>query len=106
MLKKPRILFCILLFLTTNCGDSDKELVKQGNELVNKIEKFKSENNRLPLKLEEMGINETIESPLFYEKKDSVNYIIWFGTSLGESRIYYSDKKEWDYRLRGMKKEK
>jgi hypothetical protein len=33
---------------------------------------------------------------------DSANYIVYFGTSLGESMVYYSDTKEWDYRLRGF----
>ena len=30
-----------------------------------------------------------------YEKKDSINYSIWFGTVLGESIIYDSDTKQW-----------
>jgi hypothetical protein len=47
-----------------------------------------------------------MEGPLFYEKRDSVNYMVYFGTSLGESMIYYSDTKEWDYRLRGMGEDK
>jgi hypothetical protein len=83
--------------------DNDEgKLMKQGNELVEKIEAYKSENGKLPDNLEDMGLEEKEEGPLYYQKWDSLNYLVYFGTSLGESMIYYSDKKEWDYRLRGM----
>ena len=86
------------------CADQEKELIEKGDELVLKIENFKTENGFLPSDLEDLGIEETLEGPLFYEKVDSVNYVVWFGTTLGESMIYYSDTQEWDYRLRGIGK--
>lgn len=97
-------MFSIALF--SSCSYSDKKLIKQGDELVLKIEGFKAEKGYLPNSLEDIGIKETLEGPLFYVKWDSINYMVYFGTSLGESMIYYSDTKEWDYRLRGMGRKK
>ena len=37
-----------------------------------------------------------------YEKVDSLNYIVWFGTTLGEGIYYYSDTKQWEDRLRAI----
>jgi hypothetical protein len=100
------LLMGFMLIALFGCKNSEKKLIEQGNDLVEKIEIFKTNIGRLPADLEELGINETLEGPLFYNKLDSANYMVWFGTSLGESMIYYSDTKEWDYRLRGMGKEK
>ena len=80
--------------------------MKEGDELVLKIEKYKAHKGHLPKSIEDVGVKETMEGPLFYVRMDSVNYMVYFGTSLGESIIYYSDTKEWDYRLRGMGKNK
>ncbi len=103
VLKGLVLLFSIVMI---GCDNAEKKLMKKGDELVVKIEKYKVENGHLPNSLESLGIKETMEGPLFYEKRDSVNYMVYFGTSLGESMIYYSDTKEWDYRLRGMGEDK
>jgi len=98
----------IILFVSTiifGCN-SEKTLKEQGNDLVKKIEAFKDENGYLPERLSDIGIEEKMEGPLFYRKWDSVNYTVWYGTDVGESMTYYSDTKEWDYRLRGMGKDK
>jgi hypothetical protein len=31
----------------------------------------------------------------YYEKKDSVNYIIYFNIGFDEAKIYYSETKKW-----------
>ena len=103
-----RIQICILLFLFSisfsGCLNRNEILKKKGNHIVTKIENYREENGHLPNNLEVLGIKETLEGPLYYEKVDSINYMVWFGTTLGESMIYYSDTEEWDYRLRGMDK--
>ena len=100
-----RGLVIFFLIIAVGCGNSEKKLIKQGDELVSKIEEYKEQKGYLPNSIEDVGIKETMEGPLFYVRMDSVNYMVYFGTSLGESMIYYSDTKEWDYRLRGMPKE-
>ena len=91
--------FAMVLFVGRSYFMRDTKadnLIRQGNELVKKIETYKKENGRLPNSMSDVGIDEKEDSPLHYEKKDSVNYIISFGTSLGESKIYYSDSKKWE----------
>ncbi len=80
----------------------EKKLIKQGNEIVNKIEIYKKKYNKLPDSLEEIGLKSSEEGPLYYNKWDSINYMVSFGTSLGESKIYYSDTKKWENYLRGF----
>ena len=48
-----------------------------------------------------LGEEEIIDDVLFcYEKVDSVHYMVWFGTTLGEGVYFYSDTKKWEDRLR------
>ena len=35
----------------------------------------------------------------YYEKKDSVNYIIYFTIGFDEAKIYYSETKKWVNKL-------
>lgn len=58
-------------------------------------------NDTLPTSFQEIGLNEVINGVLFcYERVDSVNYIVWFGTSLGEGVYYYSDSEQWEDKVR------
>jgi hypothetical protein len=90
-----KYIFIIITFLVTLYSCYEKNLIKQGNELIIKIESYKKQHGFLPASLSDIGIQETEEGPLYYDKKDSINYIIWFGTSLGESVTYHSDSNKW-----------
>jgi hypothetical protein len=75
------------------CGYGQK--MKQGNNVVLRVEKFKTDKGRLPNNLTEIGIVETESGPIYYEKKTESKFILWFGKELGESMIYDSETKEW-----------
>ena len=101
-MKKYKIILAILTVLIITCTSyfilrNSKEdlLIKKGNQIVLKIEEFKNKNERLPYSLNEINIQERLEGPFYYEKKDSNNYILWFGTELGESTTYDSKLKQW-----------
>ncbi len=84
----------------------ENRLMKEGNILVVKIEAFRAEYKRLPSSLEEIGVTEQEGvDALYFSKQDSLseNYMIWFGTSLSESKTYYSDSKKWEEFYRKMK---
>lgn len=72
-----------------------KRLKDYGNSIISKIETFQENTGRLPDNLGDIGIEETMEGPIYYQKIDSTNYVLWFGTTLGESVTYYSDKGTW-----------
>lgn len=68
---------------------------KFGAYLIDKIETFRQTENRLPNSVEELGLEEPMNSGPYYKRKDSVNYVIFFTVGFDETFIYYSDKKEW-----------
>ena len=96
---------CFSLCLFVCKGSRENNLMQQSNEFVKKIEQYKKDNNRLPVSLSDIGIIVKNESdpPIYYEKKDSIHYTVSFGTTLGESKIYYSDSKKWEDKYREMK---
>ena len=91
---KRGLLLIFVLTVGFACGYSGK--LKQGNEVIGKIEKFKNEKGKLPNNLGEIGIIETESGPIYYEKKSDTKYIVSFGKELGESATYDSDTKKWN----------
>jgi hypothetical protein len=67
-----------------------------GNRLISKIEDFKHKHNRLPNSVLDLGLEEHMDNGPYYEKKDSVNYIIFYNIGFDETKIYYSDIKQWN----------
>jgi len=67
----------------------------KGNETAAQIEKFRKEKDRLPDSLNEIGIEEKEEGPIYYQKKSESRYELWFGKQLSESTTFDSDTKEW-----------
>jgi len=103
-MKKVVLLLVIVLCIPAYFflrGSRDRKLISRGNEIIQRIEAFKSNQKRLPNSLSEVGIG---EEELFYNKYDSIHYIVWYGTSLGESVTYYSDSKKWEEGDRGFEK--
>lgn len=47
------------------------------------------------MSLEDIGEKTSEEGPIYYEKRGD-QYLIWFGTTLGESRIYDSKTGKWN----------
>ena len=98
MKLKFKLIITILLALISgslSCNLKEKNKIKTGNEIVNKIENFKKDKGKLPETLSETGIEEKEEGPIYYRKQHETKYILWFGTTLGESVTYNSDTKEW-----------
>ncbi|HFG0566524.1 hypothetical protein [Flavobacterium psychrophilum] len=90
------LLFFFWFFYLRN--EKENRLTNQGNEIIAKIEKYKEVNQKLPNSLIDIGIPIIDENnpPLYYEKKDSVNYIVWFAKSGEDVKTYYSDTKKWE----------
>lgn len=89
------IIISVLLYWLNNTENNDYQ--KCGKLLIDKIETFRQIENRLPCNLTELGIEEPMNTGPYYEKKDSVNYIVFFTIGFDNAKIYYSDKKEWKY---------
>lgn len=77
--------------------DMDKwSLKKHGDEVVVLIEEYKFKNGKLPNDLTELGLKEFPEEQIIYQKESESEYIIFFGTTLGKSETYRSQRKKWD----------
>ena len=97
------IILSLLFVIFISCSHTEQNKTN-GNKIIEKIETYKKTNGFLPNSLIDIGQNEIINDVQFcYEKVDSVNYMIWFGTTLGEGIYYYSDTQQWEDRLRKMK---
>lgn len=82
--------------VAVGCQNRKDALMEKGNTLIEQIERFKKTNGTLPNSLKDLKVEETLEGPLYYEKKDSISYILWFGLELGESIKYNSLQKKWE----------
>lgn len=87
------IAITIICFFAFACSYSKK--ISNGNEIAQKVEKFRSEKGRLPNSLVEIGIVENESGPIYYKKESESKYILWFGSELGESVTYDSETKKW-----------
>lgn len=85
-------LFSLLYFF--NKFKIDK-LIQKGNYIVTKIEIFRQDKKKLPTSIEDVGIKETMEGPIYYQIIDDNTYELSFGLDLGESAVYNSDTKKW-----------
>jgi len=89
--------FLIALFSITILSCTSKN-IKEANQIINKIENYRKIRHKIPNNLDVIGVQETEEGPVYYKKIDSSNYIIWIQaeSSIGESKIYYSDTQKWE----------
>ena len=95
----------VLFYMLYPSNHRDGKLMGEGNSIVKKIEDYRKINNSLPVSLTDIGIKVKDEAnpPIYYEKRDNSHFTVSFGTSLGESKIYYSDSKRWENFYREMK---
>jgi hypothetical protein len=68
---------------------------KKAVEVIQKIEDYKKCHGKLPDSLEDIGVKERMEGPVFYDKIDTEKYEVWFSYYFGESCTYHSDTKIW-----------
>ncbi|WP_051686453.1 hypothetical protein [Chryseobacterium hispalense] len=89
--------FFILFFSIFILSCTSKN-IKKANLIINKIENYRKVKHTIPDNLGIIGVQETEEGPVYYKKIDSSNYIVWVQaeSSLGESKIYYSDTQKWE----------
>jgi hypothetical protein len=69
--------------------------LRTGNMIVGRVDSFRLQNGHLPDDLKQLGIDDENLNVL-YRKEDDAHYIVWFGTSLGESMTYDSQRRKWE----------
>lgn len=69
--------------------------LRTANQIISRVEAFRVSQGRLPETLEEVGVTDP-DLRVFYEKTNNNEYVVWFGTTLGESETYNSRTKKWE----------
>ena len=77
--------------------------IREGNRLISDIEAFRRDHGRLPAELSEFSKGTAEQEKLFYQRCDETRYIVWFGTTLGESMTYHSRSRGWSEASGGCK---
>jgi hypothetical protein len=72
---------------------SDK--ISQGNRDAQKLDACLKRTGHLPEHLEDVGEMVSESGPIYYEKCSDTRYVLWFGTTLGESVTFDSANHSW-----------
>jgi hypothetical protein len=81
----------VLGVVLSGCYFSER---KTSNEIIARVDQFRKSTGRLPETLSDIGIEENESCPC-YCKTNSDSYMVWYGTTLGESDTYNSRTKQW-----------
>jgi|SRR5215472_1124934 len=73
----------------------DRSKVRQATKVIAAVNSFQSRYGRLPDTLTDIGLEDSESGPAYYKKTSDSEYIVWFGTVLGESATYESSTKKW-----------
>lgn len=91
------IIIFIVLIIFLACSD-EKRMIEEGNFIITKIEHYREKFGEYPDSLSLIGIEIIDESnpPYYYEKEGDESFTISFSNGVGESKIYYSDSRQWE----------
>ena len=98
MTKSLKIILVILVFgisVFLLVPNRELRLRRQAEPIQASLESYRLQKGRYPHSLSEIGIVERDEGPLYYQRKSESSYILWFGLSLGESKIFESTDGQW-----------
>jgi hypothetical protein len=70
------------------------ELMRQSEPIHEALKAYHLKHGSYPDALDQIGIPSREEGPIYYQRESS-SYLLWFGTSLGESRTYHSSEGYW-----------
>lgn len=90
-MKRTIIIFFLSIFIFS-CTDKREKI---GEEIYLKIVQYQKTNGRLPDKLDEIGVEEKMEGPIYYNKQTDSTFTIYYGGRLGESIIYNPKTGKW-----------
>jgi hypothetical protein len=92
----PALAFALALFLWQPVWLFHRSELKTGNEIVARVDAFRTTHGGLPETLEEIGMNDS-DLRVYYRKVSDDEYMVWFGAySVGESVTFDSHTRRWE----------
>jgi hypothetical protein len=88
--------FGVVLLSLVLCFSACSSKRAVGDRVVAEVKQFRQQHGHLPNSLDEIGEASSESGLVYYEKKAEDRYIIWYGTSLGESMAYDSTVGRWE----------
>lgn len=86
------IILGVFFYLSTLESQEYKE---KGSLLIEKVEKYKSQYGQLPESVKNLKIESEMGEGPYYEKVDSLKYIVYFNIGFDNMLTYYSDTEIW-----------
>jgi hypothetical protein len=71
------------------------QLMRQSEPIQAALAEYCKQHGQYPESLAQVGISESLEGPLYYNRISDSLYTLHFGTSLGESRTFHSTDRRW-----------
>lgn len=85
------IIVFLVVFMSTRLAY--RQDFSEGKRVISAVESFKKAHHRLPDSLGEMNIEE--RGVYYCKTKADGQYLVWFGTTLGQSMTYESQTGKW-----------
>jgi hypothetical protein len=75
--------------------DRAHRLMRQAEPIQASLESYRQQHGHYPDSISQIGLVEREEGPLYYQRESESSYILWFGTTLGESVTFNSTDRRW-----------
>jgi hypothetical protein len=93
------LIAAILLILTGSLigfwDGRDSRLKSQAEPSIAAAESYRAHHGEYPVSLPIPAAPQHPDGELFYQREPDGTYIIWYGTTLGDSTIYHSRTGQW-----------
>ena len=94
-MKSTIKILTVILFIGLLSCELKNDRQEYADMLIEKVETFQKTHNRLPKDVSELGLTEKMDSPAFYQMETDSTYMVWYGLSVGEYKVYMSSTKKW-----------
>ena len=75
--------------------NSEQKLQARAEQIIQKVENYRRLTGNLPKGLVDIGEVDSESGPIYFHPETETDYSVWFGLSLGESRLYSSATQQW-----------
>jgi hypothetical protein len=73
----------------------EHRLMEQSKPIQVSLESYRVTHGYYPAALSRIGVVEKEDGPIYYSRESDSSYLLWFGTSLGESMRFHSSDRTW-----------